>query len=295
MALPFQVERFHNDWQVSKKHRVAVAYISRSEMGSIAHAWGAAGACIRLLRELDDVDVQLMADTHHLDIAAKRCIICNDAIDAEADAMVMIDDDMALKPNSLVPLIKEWLAGREITAAPYYGKERFPNTMCMDARHQAITFPVPYTEPILAHMAGTGVMCIDKAVVEHFLQVGFPLFVCDHTSRGDLTATEDYYFTELSTYLGHEVWVVPPVVPHIKYFQSYDGSAPADEVVKPGLTGLYKVTMAGAIRTLDSMTLPELMILLSQSIPASKAAILAELNRRRVFTMGETLGCRGVR
>lgn len=293
--LPFVVNKFDNFWLTNKKYRLAVAYITRSEMGPTAHTLGAVGACMRLLREFPEVDVQLFADSHHLDIAAKRCILANDAFDSGCHALIMIDDDMALKPTSLVPLVQAWLKGKKVVAAPYFGKERFGNSMCTDIFHDPVTFPDPFEEPIEVHMAGTGVILIDMAVVEKFLELGLPLFLADHTTRGDLTATEDYYFTELANSLGFSIWVVPPVIPHVRYFQSYDGTAPADEVTKPGILGYLKVTVAGAVRTLDSMTLPELVLLLTNCAPTQKIHVLAELNKRRVFSMGEVKGCRGIR
>lgn len=130
-----------------------------------------------------------------LRIDAVRLQMVSWAVKNHFDAIIMVDDDLAFRPETFVDLVQHYFEGRQVVSALYTTKTNpplyfvnpleDPGKLWLSQIEENKLYPVYYL--------GTGLCIID---VKIFSQLEKPYFLLRMDLEGRITTTEDCYFAE---------------------------------------------------------------------------------------------------
>lgn len=136
-----------------------------------------------------------------------RWLAAMQAVEAEADYLWLVDNDMSIPPTALPMLIA---ADKDLIGADYNYRKWPRQTVVKQLDDEGnITFADEAQfppEPFICHAIGSGCKLVKVSALKRIPQ---PWFALEWDARGALSKTDDVWFCEQAAKAGIETWCYP--------------------------------------------------------------------------------------
>jgi hypothetical protein len=177
-------------------------------------------------------DLNMLLEIGNPYISGARATMLRKALDAKADAVVFVDDDVSWRPNDLLTLIE---APGDVVAGTYRFKkadEEYMGSWIRDEAGRPIGQMAGELAMLRADRAPAGFLKVTKEALDRFMGA-YPelcygpryspsVDLFNHGAHGGVWFGEDYAFSRRWTECGGDLWLLPELkITH----HAWDGAA----------------------------------------------------------------------